>query len=176
MGLMGTGKTTIANALGQRLGCAVISSDVTRKKLANIPPTEHRFEEFHSGIYSDDFSRRTYDAILAEAAEALSRGESIILDASFRRKGERARVRRIAEEKGADLIALECKLGEEEARRRLEQRRKEKATSDGRWEIFQLQKESFDPVAEFLALQHFTLDTSQPIDETIEVIWSQLWK
>lgn len=176
MGLMGTGKTTIANALGQRLGCAVISSDVTRKKLAKIPPTEHRFEEFHSGIYSEDFSRRTYDAILAEAGEVLSRGESVILDASFRRREERARVRRMAEEKGADLVVLECKLGEEEARRRLEQRLKKKTTSDGRWEIFQLQKKSFDPVAEFPALQHFTLDSSQPIDETIEVIWSQLWK
>lgn len=175
-GLMGTGKTTLANALARRLGCAVTSSDITRKKLANIRPTEHRFEEFHSGIYSEDFSRRTYDALLAKASQIISRGESVILDASFTRREERARVRRLAGDKGAKLVVLECKLGEEEARRRLEQRRKEKATSDGRWEIFQLQKRSFDPVSEFPALQHLTLDTSQPIDETIEVIWSHLWK
>ncbi len=176
VGLMGTGKTTIANALGQRLGCAVISSDVTRKKLAGIPATEHRFEEFRSGIYSEDFSRRTYDAILAQAGKVLSRGESVILDASFRREEERARVTRLAEEKGADLLVLECRLGEAEARRRLGRRIKEKVTSDGRWEIFQLQKESFDPVGDFPAHQHCILDTSHPIDETIQVIWSRLWK
>jgi aminoglycoside phosphotransferase family enzyme/predicted kinase len=176
VGLMGTGKTTIAKALGQRLGCAVVSSDVTRKKLAGIPATEHRFDEFHSGIYSEDFSRRTYDAILAQAGRVLSRGESVILDASFPRKEERARVREMAEEKRADLLVLECRLGEAEARGRLERRIKEKATSDGRWEIFQLQKESFDAVGEFSVHQHCTLDTSRPIDETIEVIWSRLWK
>lgn len=176
VGLMGTGKTTIANALGQRLGCAIVSSDVTRKKLAGIPATEHRFDEFQSGIYSEDFSRRTYDAILAQAGEVLSRGESVILDASFRRKEERARVRKVAEEKGADLLVLECRLGEAEARGRLERRIKEKATSDGRWEIFQLHKESFDAVGELPIHQHCTLDTSQPIDKTIEVIWSRLCK
>ena len=44
-----------AIALAKRLGLVVISSDVTRKKLAGIPTTEHRFEEFDAGIYPAEF-------------------------------------------------------------------------------------------------------------------------
>jgi predicted kinase len=40
-------------------------SDVTRKQLARIPLTEHRFEEFDTGLYSAEFYRQTYDTMLA---------------------------------------------------------------------------------------------------------------
>ena len=41
------------------------SSDVTRQQLAGIPLTEHRFEEFDTGLYSAEFYRQTYDTMLA---------------------------------------------------------------------------------------------------------------
>jgi len=172
--LVGTGKTTVAQALGQRLGCAVISSDVIRKSLANILPIEHRFEEFQTGIYSADFSTRTYNEMFNQADKILSQGQSVILDASFGRKEDRLQARKLAEEREADFIVLECVLNEEEIKKRLEQRLKGETTSDGRWEIYQLQKQSFDSITEFPSPQYFLLDTSEPIDEIIKIIWNRL--
>jgi len=173
-GLVGTGKTTVAQALAERLGFATISSDVTRKRLANIPPTEHRFEGFHSGIYSSDFSAKTYKKILDEASEFLSQGQSVILDASFSRKEDRLQALKLAEALGANFIVLECVLNEENIKKRLEQRLARETTSDGRWEIYEIQKQTFEPITELLPRQYFILDTSQPIDKIVELIWSKL--
>ncbi len=169
-GLLGTGKTTLAQALSQRLGLVIISSDVTRKKLAGIPLTEHRFDEFKTGIYSEDFSRRTYDAMLAEAEKLLSQGQSVILDASFKKRTDRLQARKIADKIGADFLVIECILDEEIAKKRLEQRLKEGTISDGRWEIFEPQKQDFERVVEFPPESHIIVDTAQSLSKIIGLI------
>lgn len=166
-GLVGTGKTTLAQALARRLGLVGISSDVTRKQLAGIPLTEHRFEEFDAGIYSAEFSRRTYDKMFEEARHFLSEGGRVILDASFIRSARRLRAKRLAEEAGADFFILECTLDEENIKQYLAQRLKEGAVSDGRPEILEAQKGRFDLVTEVPAANHIVVDTSLPPDEII---------
>ena len=96
-GLVGSGKSVMAEALAGRLGLVVISSDVTRKRLASVPEMEHRFEEFDTGIYTPEFSRKTYDTMFAEAKNVLSEGGSVIIDASFIKSGERLMAKKLAE-------------------------------------------------------------------------------
>jgi hypothetical protein len=169
-GLVGTGKTFLAQALAKRLGLVVISSDVTRKKLASIPITEHRFEEFDTGIYSPEFSRKTYDKIFSEAKAILSDGGSVILDASFIKAEERLKAKGLAEEMDADFLIIECTLDEESIKQRLAQRREQETTSDGRWEIYQPQKKAFDPVIEVSSQKHAIIDTSKPVAENVRQI------
>ena len=169
-GLVGTGKTTLAQALAKRLGLAVISSDVTRKQLARIPITEHRFEEFDSGIYSPEFSRKTYDKMFSEAKHILSDGVSVILDASFTKAEERLKAKRLANEMGADFFIIECTLDEESIRKRLAQRREQETTSDGRWEIYAPQKRAFAPVVEASPQKHAIIDTSKSVEKNIRQI------
>ncbi|MCD6567429.1 MAG: AAA family ATPase [Dehalococcoidia bacterium] len=171
MGLMGTGKTTVAQSLGYRFGFLVTSSDVVRKHLAGVSPAEHHFEEFHSGIYAEDFSSRTYEEMFREASDALSQGRSVILDASFSRKESRLKARELARDGGADFMVLECVLDEDEIKRRLDKRLEEESASDGRREIFQWQKDEFQPVTEFSPRQHLVIDTSPPRDELEEILW-----
>lgn len=173
-GLVGTGKTSISQALGEKINGEVISSDATRKRLAGLPLTEHRFEEFESGLYSEDFSRKTYHKMLAEAEEILARGQSVILDASFRKAEERAKARQLAEKFGAGFLVIECVLDKNEVKRRLEQRLKEGTISDGRWEIFLRQKEEFDKINEFWSENHLIVDTSKPLAELLTPILSRL--
>jgi aminoglycoside phosphotransferase family enzyme/predicted kinase len=175
-GLVGTGKTFLAQALAKRLGLVVISSDVIRKQLAGIPITEHRFEEFDSGIYSAEFSRKTYDKMFSEAKHILSDGGPVILDASFIKAGERLKAKRLAEEMGADFFIIECTLYEESIRKRLAQRREQEATSDGRWEIYEPQKRAFDPVVEASPQKHAIIDTSKPVEENIRQILDKMIK
>jgi hypothetical protein len=174
-GLVGTGKTTVAEALSRSLGLIIISSDVTRKKLAGISPTEHRFEQFRGGIYSGDFTRKTYDEMLAQARELLSQGQSVILDASFKKRPDRLQAKSLTEETKADFAVVECLLDEETAKSRLEQRLKEGSVSDGRWEIFEQQKQDFDKITEFPSENHIILDTSQPMSNIIRIVSERLF-
>jgi len=173
-GLVGTGKTVLAQALAKRLGLVVISSDITRKKLAGIPLTEHRFEEFDSGIYSAEFSRKTYDKMFTEAKNVLNEKDSVILDASFIKTEERLKAKQLAEETNADFFVIECTLDKDLVRQRLAQRLEEGSVSDGRWEIFDQQQKQYEPVTEVPPTNHTIVDTSFPIDETVRHIMSKV--
>jgi aminoglycoside phosphotransferase family enzyme/predicted kinase len=162
-GLVGSGKTTVSNALAKRLGLTVLSSDVIRKKLANIPPTEHHYDEMESGIYSAEYSLLTYDKLLTDAEDILRNGEHVILDATFLRTSDRAGAIKLAEETGADIRVIECRLDESNTKERLAQRLKGNAVSDGRWEIYEPQKKKFETITEVGADHHFIVDTAQPL-------------
>ncbi|MBI2856285.1 MAG: AAA family ATPase [Chloroflexi bacterium] len=167
-GLVGTGKTHVAAELARRWGLEMISSDVVRKELAGISPTEHRVEAFEGGIYGAEFSARTYDEMLSRARGYISRDKSVILDASFRRAEERLRAAGLAEKMGAYFAALECVAPETVVRERLEERlRREGEASDGRWEIYQQQKTAFEPLTELPEEKQILVDTSHPEGEVI---------
>jgi predicted kinase len=174
VGLVGTGKSTLAKALAGRLGLAVISSDITRKQLTGVPLTEHRFEGFDGGIYSAELSRRTYDKLFSGAGDILSDGGSVVLDASFIMAEERLKAKRLAQEAGADFFIIECTLDEENIKRRLEGRLKEGTVSDGRWEVYKPQKKAFDPVKES-PQRHAIVDTSRPLGENIKRILDKIY-
>ena len=174
VGLVGTGKTVLAQALAKRLGLVVISSDVARKKLAGIPVTEHRFEEFNTGIYSAEFSLMTYDKMFTEAKHVLTEGGSVIIDASFVKTEERLKAKELAKETNADFLIIECTLDEETIKERLAQRLEQDSTSDGRWEIYEPQKRAFDPVVEVPPQNHVIIDTSSPVDETVRQILDKI--
>jgi len=175
VGLVGTGKSTLSKALAGRLGLAVISSDITRKQLAGVPLTEHRFEGFDGGIYSAELSRKTYDKMFSGAGDILSDGGSVILDASFIKAEERLKAKRLAEETGADFFIIECRLDEENIKKRLAWRLKRGSISDGRWEIYRPQKEAFDPVKEASPQKHAIVDTSKPLAENIRQILDKIY-
>ncbi len=173
-GLIGTGKSTLAQALAERLDIPVISSDIVRKSLAGIPVTEHRFEEVRGGIYSADFSQRTYGELFRQASERLSEGRSVILDAAFGRAEDRRKAMELAEEKGADFWALECVCADETIMERLERRMKEESASDGRVEIFGDLKRGYENVAEIPEANHLIIDTSVSQEEMLGQVFASM--
>jgi aminoglycoside phosphotransferase family enzyme/predicted kinase len=174
VGLMGTGKSTVARALAKRLGLTVISSDIIRKKLAGVPLTERRFEGFSGGIYTPEFTRNTYDAMFGEAKDILKSGDSVILDASFIRKEERLKATQLADVTGAHFAIIEIVLAENVIKERLDKRVVSGSVSDGRWEIYAPQKERFEAVNEVSKKQHIIVDTSVPVDGLISSLMSSL--
>jgi hypothetical protein len=145
-GLMGTGKSSRSRALAARLNWPVIHSDVVRKTLAGLKPTDRVPVEFGQGIYDENFSARTYDEMLRLAKEHLDAGCSVILDGSYKRAHERARVRQLARERGAQVLFVFCECPAAVARERLGIRLTDpEAISDGRVELFADQARDFDP-------------------------------
>jgi len=72
---MGSGKSYQARALAARLGAEIIRTDLLRKELFNIKPTERRYEDFGKGIYSDDTSLIVYDKAYDLVAQKLNRAK-----------------------------------------------------------------------------------------------------
>lgn len=82
-GFSGSGKTTQTQTLVEALGMVRIRSDVERKRLADLAPTQRASADFAQGLYSPEQSAKTY-ARLAELAEtALQAGYPTLVDATF---------------------------------------------------------------------------------------------
>jgi len=114
-GLPGTGKSTVAQRLGADLGADVIRSDVVRKELAGLPPDAAAGSSFETGLYTPERTAEVYEAMGERAAEALARGISVVLDASFAEPDQRRRARAVASAQGVPIIEVRCQLDTEEA-------------------------------------------------------------
>ena len=148
-GLTGTGKSTIASEIRKITGIPVIRSDVVRKQLARIEEDDHRLENFGEGIYSENFSNLTYDTMFNMASEILQKGESVLIDASFKKKVFRDRAKKLAAGFGLPFLLIECKCSESTVKERLLKRSAEgDDPSDGRWEIYAMQKADFENITE----------------------------
>lgn len=142
-GLSGTGKTTVARRIAPRsgtpCGAIVLRSDVIRKRLHGVEPTQR----LPADAYTEQASRQTYAALLARADQVLRGGASVILDAVFGLEREREAAEALARSRGADFLGLwlEAPLGLLSAR--IEGRRND--ASDATVEIVQRQAEMLAP-------------------------------
>ncbi len=165
-GLMGSGKTSLARALAAETGWPVISSDEIRKTIQGISPTARHWEPFGNGIYSEKMSKKTYREIRKLAEKILKQGRSVILDGSYKRQEERLALMRLARKTKARISFLECRAPLKTIRIRLDQRsRNARAVSDGRWELFNLQRRDFDPVLDPVLSNSLLIKTIHPAEQ-----------
>ncbi|MGW5419424.1 bifunctional aminoglycoside phosphotransferase/ATP-binding protein [Streptomyces sp. NPDC003943] len=121
-GLPGSGKSTLSGALADRLGVTLLSTDRLRKELAGIPAEQPASAPYGEGLYTPERTATTYAALLEHAAGLLSRGESVVLDATWSNAAQREAAHRTAERAGADLVALHCRIPDEMTAARLKGR------------------------------------------------------
>ena len=107
-GLSGSGKTWLARQLREPLRALHVRSDVERKRLAGLAPEADSRSPPDAGIYTRDYTTRTYDRLHECAAAALLGGESIIVDAAFLRRDERLRFLALAESVHARAALVHC--------------------------------------------------------------------
>jgi len=174
-GLTGTGKSTIMNEVAEKKGFMILTSDKIRKELVGISPEVHKYEEFDKGIYSKEFTERTYIHMIEEGEKLLLQGISVILDACFPKKWQREKAFEVAKEANARFLCIEFTCSEEEAKYRLTERFDSKeGVSDGRWEIYVGQKQVFEEVDEFKPELHIVVDTSSSKEESVNIIIKRL--
>ncbi len=161
MGLSGSGKSFLARALNEVIGGVYLSSDVIRKKLAGLSPETKCIEDFEKGIYSSEFSEKTYKEMARIAVEEASYGRDVILDATFKNKAYRDWVRDTLKEAKAEVYWIWCYASDEVIKQRLDKRQKEGDVSDGRWEIYVKQKETYDPPEECSPILKLNTDDSK---------------
>jgi aminoglycoside phosphotransferase family enzyme/predicted kinase len=147
-GMIGSGKSTVAAALGRALAVPVVGTDRTRKALAGLSPTERGGAD----LYSDAAIERTYDEVLRRAGDVLASGRGVIVDATFSSRRWRTAAARVADAAAALFVHVETRCADTAVlRARLRRRRSGPSLSD-----------ATDAELETLAARYEAIDAGEP--------------
>jgi uncharacterized protein len=113
-GVSGSGKTTLAAGLVAAAGAVRLRSDVERKRLAGMQPTDRPVDEAAvAALYDPLMTRRVYRRLAELARTLLEAGTSVVVDAACLKRWQRGELEAVAREATAPLVWLELDLPEE---------------------------------------------------------------
>jgi uncharacterized protein len=115
----GTGKTTLAHALAERVGAAVLSTDEVRRALQNSGAIGGEAGVLNAGLYSAHNIAAVYGEVLRRAEIQLANGRSVILDGTWRDPRRRDQVRQLAIQTHSAEVELRCDTSVSTAARRV---------------------------------------------------------
>ncbi|MEO0455726.1 MAG: AAA family ATPase [Cyanobacteria bacterium P01_A01_bin.114] len=158
-GLSGSGKSTIARALSQKIGAVHLRSDAVRKHLARVPLAAQGTDR----IYTPEMTQKTYERLLSLGLKLTQAGYSVILDAKYDRQMLRQPVLTAAQDNSLPLSILHCTAPEETLRARVAERTGDIA--DATVEV--LAKQSMEPFSDKAQTYVQTIDTTQNSDSQV---------
>jgi len=121
-GVSGSGKSFGTEDLIESLGAIRVRSDVERKRLAGMDRLDQSHSKVKNDLYSEGFTRQTYQH-LAECAEAILRsGFTAIVDATFLKTDQREMMRSLANRLDVPFHLLDFQADEEQLRERISKR------------------------------------------------------
>lgn len=152
-GLSGAGKSTVADAIAEALGAVWLRSDVERKRLFGMAPTDRPGPPGSATeparLYGGDATERTYAQLQHTAAQALADGWPVLVDAACLRAAERRALMELADQASVPGHLLECRAPEPVLRERIARREAEgRDASDAGVAVLDFQQrvaEPFDP-------------------------------
>ena len=139
-GLPGTGKSTLAAALAERLPVVVLRTDELRAG----PPGQGG--SYGQGRYTPDSIAANYRTLVDHAARLLRSGESVVLDGSWSSATARGLAAGIAETTSSDLVELCCIALPSVATQRIAERaRRGEDPSEATAQVAEEMAANFDP-------------------------------
>jgi aminoglycoside phosphotransferase family enzyme/predicted kinase len=155
-GVAGTGKTTLARRLVELSGWPYFSSDLTRKRLVGLRPTERGAEEH----YSPELTASTYAEMGAAAGRELARNGAAIVDATFHRRRERAAFRDGLGSPQTPVLIVECTAPAETLLARVSEReRRPDRVSDAGVAVVRRQLAELEPIRDGCDVVRMELST-----------------
>ena len=150
-GVTGTGKSTLANALGRELGWPVLDKDTSKSTL------------LAGGLGEDVVAPLAYDLMFAQASDLLDQGFPVILDSPASSPESVRNARRIARSSPARLKVVLCTADRPLREARLRRRTPMPSQPDRPDEL---------PMEEALRYAHLpsdtlTVDTSRPVADLL---------
>jgi aminoglycoside phosphotransferase family enzyme/predicted kinase len=171
VGLTGSGKSYFANALAGRIGAPVISSDAVRDELT---PRAPQGEAYGGGRYAAEQRAAVYAAMRERATTYLAGGDSVILDATHIARAEREHAYSSARAAGVRTLVVHVMADEALTRQHMQARETEPAAaSEGRWEIYEKQRDAFDPIGDGEA-RTVVVDSGEPLASNIAAVLNAL--
>ncbi|HEX4585619.1 MAG TPA: AAA family ATPase [Burkholderiaceae bacterium] len=163
-GLAGSGKTTVAQVLLERLGAIRVRSDVERRRLFGVDPADHRPDAVASGLYRADATRRTYERLAEVAGAILQAGIPAIVDATFLERAQREALRDVAAQAAVPFSIVACEASLATLRDRITRRLRQRSDpSDATPQVLEHQVETFEPLT--AQERAFTIRIDTDIDQ-----------
>lgn len=119
----GTGKSTLARALAEKVGAQVISTDDLRRELRESGAIAGDPRVLDEGLYSPDNVAAVYEEALRRARLWLSDGQSVVLDGTWRDRRTRARAHHVAAQTHSAVVEMQCTAKGDTASDRITTRR-----------------------------------------------------
>jgi uncharacterized protein len=129
-GLPGSGKSTLAALLAERAQCRLLRSDVVRKELAGIASKDRARAHFGEGIYTSEWTDKTYAECLRQAESMIFEGQRVIVDANFGTEAKRELFLAAARRLGVPALFLLCTADPAVVGTRLDQRQGDASDAD----------------------------------------------
>lgn len=146
-GISGAGKTWLAERIAPLLGAVHIRSDIERKRLAGLGAQDRSQSAIGAGIYVPQMNDAVYTHLLRCARDALEGGFTVIVDATFQRRSDRARFAALAQELGAGARLILCRATEATLERRVSERMSRGTDpSDADTSVMRAQLARFEPI------------------------------
>ena len=148
-GLPGVGKSTVAGWIADRLDAVHLRTDEIRKEL------------FPDPAYTDAETQAVYDTLVERGEAAVARGESAVLDGTFKSRSHRTGPRQAAREQDVPWRMVKVDAEPSVVRERIRQRTDD--PSDADVEIYDLFRRQFEPIEE----GHMTVDNTGEFEDTV---------
>ncbi|MBU0680959.1 MAG: ATP-binding protein [Proteobacteria bacterium] len=163
MGLPASGKSVLARTWARKHHFSYFNSDVVYEQLA--PNQISRQQAKHNPL----MTKRTYDALLTFAEQELAAGRTVVLDAFYGHREERARVTKLAVKlKTTPHFAL-CYCSEKLAQARLTERASGCNTeADAQWQNFKKQQENLESLDDLEPTMVVSINTDAPQEQLLE--------
>ncbi|MGB8854165.1 MAG: AAA family ATPase [Pirellulales bacterium] len=149
-GVSGSGKTTLAASLIGGCNGVRLRSDVERKRLAGMQPTERPADAAHEqALYGAAASQRVYERLAAVARGLLEAGMSVVIDAACNRRWQREMLAATARNCGVPLVWLDFDMPAEAVLGRVAARAKAGTdASDASLDVVRAQLAEREPITE----------------------------
>jgi len=158
-GLPGTGKSTVARALAEEAGFVVVRSDVVRKELAGVDFDRSAASEWQAGIYTHDFTLRTYAECLRRAGALLLEGKRVIVDATFGAEEQRIAFLRAARALCVPALWFVCRASPDCVRDRISKRTGD--VSDADWGVYEQARRAWEAATPESERARIDIDTER---------------
>ncbi|MDP6824296.1 MAG: AAA family ATPase [Dehalococcoidia bacterium] len=176
-GLMGSGKSTMADELARRWRLERFTSDVVRKTLAGLDPERVSDEAIRDDLYASQMSDRTYAEMIRLGGQALDRGRSIVLDAAFVKRQHRSDAVAMAREHGVPVYIVEILASESVALNRLHGRYTSGlSASDGRPELLAWHRSEYEGIDDSEADGHVEVENLGGVNDGAREMLARLWR
>ena len=146
-GAAGSGKSSVAGRIVEKIGAIRMRSDIERKRLFRHSAGDagHTIEE----MYSDDATDKVYNRLLELAETVIGAGYDVVVDATFLKQAQRAPFFGLAKSLGANFLILDISVDLDLARSRIQQRAKDgNDPSEAGIEVMKKQIEVMEPLTE----------------------------